>query len=254
LPRSSGWWHSATGYNPSAMCAAELRPELRIELGAEGAGYAVWTPADRTLGVAFVGCGSTEPRADILAAISNTNRSVAFLRQVHGSDCLDGRPGCVGEGDALTTDSRDIALAISTADCVPVVLLTPGRATAVHAGWRGIVAGVVHQAVESFSGNSDPIIAWIGPAIGRCCYEVGHEVAQSVLEACGDRRCLEERVAPSRPHLDLSRAVESQLRSCGVECVERVSVCTRCDSRLHSFRRDGAASGRNLTFAWLPAS
>jgi purine-nucleoside/S-methyl-5'-thioadenosine phosphorylase / adenosine deaminase len=214
-------------------------------------GYPVWTPTE---GVSFVGRGEDLPRHRVLEATTGVRRPVAWARQVHGALCAEARTGCGGRADALTTTRRDLVLAISTADCVPVALATSTRVTMVHAGWRGIVAGIVPRAVESFSEDPERPRAWIGPAIGACCYEVGSEVAKEVLSACGDPEALCRADGRSLPSLDLRRAVESQLRISSVRDVSSIGTCTRCDRRLHSYRRDGREAGRNLAFAWLPTT
>ena len=97
-----------------------------------------------------------------------------------------------------------------------------------------------------------PSAAWIGPAIGVCCYEVGEEVADRVGAVGGPE--VVRSGGGDRPHLDLARAVEYQLRRAGVESIERLGPCTRCSPRLlHSYRRDGAGAGRNLTYVWRRA-
>jgi YfiH family protein len=214
----------------------------------EHGGYPVWSPTE---GVVFVGRGMDLPRRLVLAATTGVERQVAWVRQVHGARCVEARAGCRGDADALTTLRRDLALAISTADCVPVALVSSSRVAVVHAGWRGIVAGIVPRAADSFAGGEPPR-AWIGPAIGGCCYEVGTEVSRLVVAAAGDPEVLRRADGERRPHLDLARAVESQLRTAGIRDVCSASACTQCDPKWHSYRRDGSAAGRNLTFAWLP--
>jgi hypothetical protein len=143
-----------------------------------------------------------------------------------------------------------LALAIATADCVPVALHDPeGRSlAAVHAGWRGIVAGVAARAVAAL--DAPRLIAWIGPAIGPCCYEVGEEVAEAVASA-SDSTVVRSAAGP-RPFLDLQRAVAIQLRDAGIAEVQTFDLCTRCHpERLWSYRRDGRAAGRNYLLAWL---
>lgn len=214
----------------------------------------MWSPGDRAVPVAFVGRGDERPRDQVLAASTGAARRVAWLHQVHGTACIEAREGLSGEADALTTRRRDLALVISTADCVPLVLLGSARVTAVHAGWRGLVGGVVYRALDSFSREPDLPRAWIGPAIGACCYEVGTEVAERVAASSSDPAVLHRVAAGRRPHVDLRRAVASQLRDSGVQAIETTDCCTRCEHSLHSYRRDGASAGRNLAFAWLPAS
>jgi YfiH family protein len=215
------------------------------------AGYPAWRPAGRAGGVAFVGRGETRDRREILRLVTGIERPIAWLRQMHGANGLEARAGCSGEADALTTTRRDLALAISTADCVPIVLMGTGRVTAVHAGWRGIIGRVVARAVDQWVDRGDPPTAWIGPAIGPCCYEVGPEVADRVSAASHGARVVDRDTPAGRPRLDLVASVERQLQRAGVDHIEVVRACTRCRRELHSYRRDGPAAGRNLTFAWL---
>lgn len=177
-------------------------------------------------------------------------RPVAWLDQRHSAVCVEATAGCCGEGDALWTAEPELALCVSTADCVPVALAGARGVAMIHAGWRGIVAGVVGRAAQAVETRSRGAKAWIGPAVGVCCYEVGDDVAAKVEAASVS----EVVVAASgqRPHLDLAAAVEHQLRDAGVTFVERLGPCTRCSpDLLHSYRRDGAGAGRNLSYAWL---
>lgn len=178
----------------------------------------------------------------------------AWLRQVHSACVLEASAGASGEGDALVTSLPGLAATVVTADCVPVLVASPEAVAAVHAGWRGVVAGVVPAALDELRarGGLERAVAWLGPAIGACCYEVGEEVAARVAAAAGtDVRRAGER---GRPHLDLSRAVAAQLAAAGVERIVRVEACTRCRAEwLWSHRRDGDGCGRNLAMIWRRA-
>jgi len=205
---------------------------------------------------------SPEEVFSALSGSSETSVDVAWVRQIHSAQVLDAAPGCRGEGDALVTDRQGLALAVVTADCVPILLASRevgGGIAAVHAGWRGISKQIVVGALTRLRARPASVLAWIGPAIGPCCYEVGPEVVQAVARACGVGRT-EELVRPnpdptrSNPHLDLVWAVETQLRAAGVEDIRRLGGCTRCHPReLWSYRRDGSAAGRNLAYVWIPA-
>ncbi|HEX4952191.1 MAG TPA: polyphenol oxidase family protein [Thermoanaerobaculia bacterium] len=174
---------------------------------------------------------------------------MSWLKQTHSADVLLAAPGACGEGDALWSDRSDLALAITTADCVPVLLAGAGCVAAIHAGWRGIVGNIVLHAIARLPVASERLRAWIGPAIGPCCYEVGEDVAHAVETAAGSPVIHPGRAA--RPHLDLVAAVEAQLHARGVTAIERLSPCTRCNAESwHSYRRDGAAAGRNWAFLW----
>lgn len=156
--------------------------------------------------------------------------------------------------DALVTREPGFALGVRVADCVPVLLADrhTGAVAAIHAGWRGVVAGVVRETVRSLA-PQDPshLIAAIGPSIGPCCFEVGEDVAVTLAHAAGDGIVI--RRPYDRPHVDLWRAVEHQLRSAGVPTIDTLGECTVCNSqRFFSYRRDGVHSGRMLAVIVAP--
>ncbi|HEX6864782.1 MAG TPA: polyphenol oxidase family protein [Thermoanaerobaculia bacterium] len=200
----------------------------------------VWSDRQGNVEVRFTGRGPAGEREEILARVEPAAPPVAWAKQIHSATVLPAHPGHCGEGDALFGDAPDLALSVVTADCVPVLLAGPNGLAAVHAGWRGLVDGVIPAALEKLGGAE---IAWIGPTIGPCCYEVGEEVAgQFPAEA----------VLPGpagKPHLDLVAAARLQLQD--VEEVRTVAICTRCAAdRLYSYRREGKGVGRNVGFIW----
>jgi hypothetical protein len=203
-------------------------------------------------------------RFDALAAIEwldhgfGTRHSAGFdalaaatVRQVHSDRVLrvvDG-PGCVGEGDALMTDRAGIRLAVRTADCVPVLLADTRRRViaAVHAGWRGTLAGISRKTVdrmrEAYGSEPADIAAAIGPRIGGCCFEVGREVAALF------RAGVEDKV-----HLDLAALNRGQLLEAGLSSrqIHVADLCTRCEAgEFHSFRRDRERAGRMVSSVLL---
>ena len=213
---------------------------------------------NRRVEVRFVGRGEERTREATLAAVEPEAPPVAALKQVHSARVVrvDG-PGFAGEGDALVTARPGLALSVITADCVPVLIAMGDAIAAVHAGWRGVVAGVVpaalarlREAAAAAGGDGSVPVAWIGPSIGACCYEVGPDVAAQVVAASG-----EEVATPGpagKPHLDVARAVEIQLRSAGIADVRRFGPCTRCHPELlWSYRREGAKAGRNIAYIWM---
>lgn len=183
-------------------------------------------------------------------AVSSTVLPSARVDQVHGCDVVVAREaGPGGRGDALVTDRADLRLTIRVADCLPVLLAVPGAVAAVHAGWRGAAGGIAGRALAQLlaaSGRSErEAVAWIGPAIATCCFEVGPEVAAAFPAAW-------RRAGPRRDHVDLAGAVAAQLRSAGVPApaIDISRYCTRCHQHLwHSHRGSGGRPGR-LT-AWI---
>jgi hypothetical protein len=214
-------------------------------------GYPVWAASWRGVEVRFVGRGAGGTRTAILARVEGRALPVAQAKQVHSDRVLPGRAGYCGRGDGLWTDRPGLALSVITADCVPVLLAGGGRIGAVHAGWRGVAAGVVERAVAALGADPGEIAAWIGPAIGVCCYEVLEEVAAAVAGASAAGVVAPGAGSDGRPHLDLAGAVRLQLVRAGVPEPRVVLRCTRCDpERLWSYRREGQGVGRNVAYVW----
>jgi YfiH family protein len=184
----------------------------------------------------------------------------ARTRQVHGNR-IHRVPGAaepggfsqeIGEGDGLTTDRPGTLINVSTADCVPVLLLDPVRkaASAVHAGWRGTVLNITAKAVESmqFYYGSDPrnLLVGIGPSIGPCCYEVSNDVWEQVEQGYfyGREVLLHEK--NGKAMLDLVQLNRMQLIEAGVlpDQIAFSGLCTSCfPSLFYSFRRDQKRMG-----------
>ncbi|HBQ18711.1 MAG TPA: peptidoglycan editing factor PgeF [Myxococcales bacterium] len=150
------------------------------------------------------------------------------------------------EADALVTSVAGAAVAVRTADCVPILLADPasGAVAAVHAGWRGVAQNILRVALEEL-GAADPIAA-IGPHIRLDAFEVGPEVAAEIARAVPGARVVEAR-AP-RPHVDLAAAVRAQLAEAGVTEIDDVGGCTHAEpARFFSHRRDAGKTGRHLS-------
>jgi YfiH family protein len=213
-------------------------------------GYPVWSDSWGDAEVRFAGRGVERTRDETLALIEPAAPPVAALRQVHSARAVTvATPGFHGEGDALLTAERGLALSVITADCVPVMVATRRAVAAIHAGWRGLAAGVVPAALRALPGLDGEARAWLGPTIGPCCYEVSEEVAAEVVSGSGAEVALPG--PAGRPHLDLRRAATLQLAAAGVTAVRALGPCTRCHPELSwSYRREGRAAGRNIAYVW----
>jgi YfiH family protein len=183
--------------------------------------------------------------ADIPAMFHN----LATLKQVHSETCVPatGRSGMLGQGDALLEDTPGSVVAVKTADFIPILLVDERRraVAAVHAGWRGTVSQIARRAVEAmwerFGSEPADLHAAIGPGIGKCCYDVGPEVAAQFGE-------------PGRAHIDLAAENRRQLAGAGVTParIYASNLCTMCrPEEFHSFRRDKEAAGRLYSFAGI---
>ncbi len=180
-------------------------------------------------------------------------------QQVHGSSVFY----CAGDGvlhqqeaDILITQERNTALAIRTADCLPILLADKqvGIFAAVHAGWRGTVAKVVAKSVDAMceqGAKAEHIVASLGPCIGSCCFEVNQEVGQQLSACCGENitQDIDDKV-----FADLTRANVLQLQQAGllVEHIECANVCTFCSTEpeYFSYRRDCGKTGRQLAIIY----
>lgn len=191
--------------------------------------------------------------ARILAAAGCPGREIVEVHQVHGGEvhrCLRGHPAHAGprdtRADALVSDDPGRALAIRVADCAPVLLASAdGRVVgAAHAGWRGVIAGVVPRTVEAMrETGANELIAAIGPCIGPDHFEVGEEVAAEFRRAFGARAPIV--AGPGKPHVDLRAAIRRQLEEAGVEHVDVSDRCTfRDEAEFFSHRRERGRTGR----------
>jgi YfiH family protein len=213
-------------------------------------GHQVWRDRRGPVQVVFAGRGPDGEREEILRRVAeDAPADLAAARQIHSATVLPAQPGACGEGDALWTDRSGLALSVITADCVPVVLAGPGGIAAVHAGWRGLVSMVIPATLRELPGPLSKWTAWIGPAIGACCYEVGEDVASQVIAA--SRPEVATPGPAGKPHLDLQAVARWQLEKAGVGEVLAVECCTRCnEEKLFSYRREGKRAGRNVAFIW----
>ena len=184
---------------------------------------------------------------------------VQWLDQVHGSDCLyvgaDSDLSAAPQADAMWTDQPGLALAIQTADCVPVVITnTQGTVVgAAHGGWRGLVAGVLPELVRGMSVEPSELHAWVGPCIGRTHFEVEEDVWGPVWRICAEA-VFPHGVDNRKRLVDLPLLTQHQLYACGVRSVTQSGLCTYASAEFYSHRQvthargQGAKTGRMATF------
>ncbi|MGW2827308.1 peptidoglycan editing factor PgeF [Streptomyces sp. NPDC001443] len=181
---------------------------------------------------------------------------VVWMNQVHGNDvAVVDRPwgdGPVPSVDALVTATRGLALAVLTADCVPVLLADPvaGVVAAAHAGRPGMVAGVVPAAVDAMKSlGADParIVARTGPAVCGRCYEVPEEMRAEVAAV---EPAAHSETSWGTPAVDVTAGVHAQLERLGVHDRAQSPVCTLESGDHFSYRRD-RTTGRLAGYVWL---
>ena len=163
---------------------------------------------------------------------------VRYGRQVHGARVLrDAEPGLQADGQVVTDDHGALVL---TADCLPIALVAGDGVAMLHGGWRGLAGGIVAEGVRVL-GAAGPVVAALGPSARGCCYAVGEEVHAAFAgydARRGDR------------NLALDAIATEQLRGAGVGVVHDTGVCTMCDGRFFSHRRDHGVTGRQGGIAW----
>lgn len=181
--------------------------------------------------------------------------SLTTCHQVHGATAARARrenswrecDSC----DALWSDEKHVSIGIKVADCLPVTMIDPTHSVIanIHSGWRGAAQGITAQTLDAVQRatpfDTGDALAYLGPSIRVCCFEVGEEVAAQF-----DARYVDRSYA--KPHVDLPRFTTDVLRERGIadDRIFDSELCTRCDGSIfHSFRRDRESGGRNLQFA-----
>jgi YfiH family protein len=194
-----------------------------------------------------------ENRRRLVAGLGLPSEPV-WLEQVHGTRVLDlDSEEATEPADGAVTSRAGRICAVLTADCVPVLLADRRgeRVGAAHAGWRGLVAGVLPAAVAALGCPPAEVIAWLGPAISQPAFEVGDEVRGAFETAGFDCAAAFARNVRGRWQADLHRLAGQSLRAAGVRSVYRTEACTYGEpDRFFSHRRE-APCGRFATLIWI---
>ncbi len=193
---------------------------------------------------ASAGSFSLSEPDDVLATRRQaaTGTATAWLTQIHSNRVvvIDDPNQQMGEqGDALVTAMPNVALSVITADCAPVLLAGSGVVGAVHAGWRGLVSGVIENTVAAMRElGASEIEAWLGPCIRSRCYEFGANDLACAVEALGES--VRATTAWGTPALDVVAGVHAVLHSQDVAIIHDCGVCTACSPVhfSHRARRD----------------
>ena len=177
-----------------------------------------------------------------------------WLKQVHGTDVVRADlASCLPQGDACIAGRRGAVCVVMTADCLPVLLCdTQGSVVgAVHAGWKGLAAGVIEAAVQAMEVAPQNLMAWLGPAIARDSYEVGEEVRAAFITRQPQSAQAFIPGLKGKWFADLYMLARLRLDSLGITAIYGGDYCTYEErERFYSHRRDGA-TGRMGTFIWL---
>ena len=185
----------------------------------------------------------------------NLNGEPVWLRQVHGVTVvpLPAPPDAL-EADAAVATQAGVVCAILTADCLPVLFCDEAGSVvaAAHAGWRGLLAGVLENTLQAMAVPPPRVIAWLGPAIGPRAFEVGAEVRNAfVARDPAAAAAFASSTSPGKYLGDLYALARLRLRAAGVQKIYGGNLCTHGDGeRFYSFRRDGVC-GRMASLVWL---
>ncbi|HCU54320.1 MAG TPA: peptidoglycan editing factor PgeF [Gammaproteobacteria bacterium] len=177
-----------------------------------------------------------------------------WLRQVHGVKVIDaGQAGVDPEADGAYTMHSGIVCTVLTADCLPVLLCDRSgtRVAALHAGWRGLVNGVIEAGVKALGLDGHELMAWLGPAIGPTAFEVGAEVRQAFTSHDPQAETAFLPLTGGKYLANIYQLARQRLTTIGIHQIFGGDFCTVRDTgRFYSFRRDGA-TGRMASLIWL---
>ncbi|MFO0679676.1 MAG: polyphenol oxidase family protein [Polyangiaceae bacterium] len=229
------------------------------------AGVAATLPGAADAGFTFVGPTRDANLFTLACSVGFDPATLYQVNQVHGARALrvSGAPLPyeTEAADALAVRApRPLvgappSVGVRTADCVPLLVADKktGDVAAIHAGWRGLVAGVVRAGLDALEPSSPSnLLVAVGPCIGACCFEVDSEVGETIARAVNDdgvKKPKDDCASRGKTFVDLRAGVRLALRALGVPdtSIEDVGGCTHCDAELHfSHRRDGAKAGRHV--------
>jgi YfiH family protein len=203
---------------------------------------------------------------DMKQAVGIHDGRIVTMNQVHGDHIVevkDNKLKEAGEADGMVTAEKEVYLGVLTADCVPILLVAPEQkvAAAVHAGWRGTLAGIAVGAVnvlqEKYAVPTGKLEVALGPSIGPCCYEVKDDVTQPLLARYGDLARPSVQNRDGKFFVDLRRLNHALLTHAGIPATQilHVGPCTSCATEeFFSYRRARSETGRQMSFiGWLPS-
>jgi YfiH family protein len=246
-PRHAAWIRPSWPA-PAGVCGATTTREHGASRGA----YAGFNLADH---VGDAPRAVAQNRSRLRAALELKNEPL-WLSQVHGTECVpveDAVPGI--QADASVSTTPGLVCAVLTADCLPVLFCDRAgtRVGAAHAGWRGLAGGVLEATVAALDAAPGELMAWLGPAIGPECFEVGPEVREAFVAEDPAAAVCFRAGAGDRFLADLYALARRRLRAVDVVDCYGGEFCTYTDAeRFYSYRRDGRC-GRMATLVWLGA-
>lgn len=188
--------------------------------------------------------------------------NVIYVRQVHGDRIVqyNSQNKCdfiEEEADAIITNVKDVAIGVFTADCVPIIIIDKKRKAmaAIHSGWKGTFLSITKKTIKKleseYGSKPEDLVAYIGPHIRQCCYEVSNELKEKFIN---EKKINIEKLFRGR-NLSMEECILKDLRECGVgeDNIYSVNLCTYCceDIKLHSYRKSNGDYSRMFSFVIL---
>jgi hypothetical protein len=176
-----------------------------------------------------------------------------WINQTHSARVVTLEQEGNRDADAVITRERGRVAVVMTADCLPILLCNRdgSEVAAIHAGWRGLHAGVIEATVAQMRSESLQIMSWIGPGISQSCFEVGEEVYAAFIDSIAAAQSCFSANRPGHWLCDLAGLAESVLRGLGIDAVTRSPYCSyRDDELFYSYRR-APVSGRMASLIWI---
>lgn len=189
-----------------------------------------------------------------LKILANLPAEPLWLEQVHGTRVIDSnewRANC--EADAIYSAQPSHVCAIMTADCLPVLFCNRQgtQVAAAHAGWRGLLGGILYHTIKQFHGEPSDILVWLGPAIGPKQFEVGKEVFDAFTECYPEADAAFKATDDTHYLADIYQLAQQQLNNLGIDAIYGGTHCTMTESEhFFSYRRDGV-TGRMASLIWI---
>ncbi|MGJ0430978.1 peptidoglycan editing factor PgeF [Methylobacter sp.] len=195
--------------------------------------------------------GTIRQNRQIIKTMLGLPAEPVWLEQIHSNKAVDaGKTQSLVQADASYTDEAGIVCAVLTADCLPLLVCNAegSRIAAIHAGWRGLLSGVIGNTVTAM-GNQD-LLVWLGPAIGPACFEVGAEVREAFIEKSAGFATAFKECGNGKWLADIYQLARSDLAGLGIDRIYGGNLCTVTDhERFYSYRRD-KETGRMATLIW----
>lgn len=191
-----------------------------------------------------------------LQAELNLLHEPAWIKQVHGTHVVraDALEENFPEADASWTHATNVPCTVLTADCLPLLLCHRQglQVAAIHAGWRGLGAGIIEATLDLLEGPYQDWLVWLGPAIGPTIFEVGEEVYELFTRFDSEAHLAFKQTAPNKWLADIYLLARQRLLRYGVTHIYGGEYCTYTDAgRFYSYRRDGEKTGRMASLIWI---